>query len=400
MHLTTYHYSLLSLLSEYLQSEKNFFLTPRKEIKMDRMGWQNLYSLASKHGVTTMALEMLQISEKADQLELEFIPENKPEANPEITNENPRSVKYGLIDIETNMPPADLLVKWRVDTQESEKIYNKEVEILKELLAFLKINEIEAFVISGVVSGQMYKHPSHRHYGDIDIFLGSDYNKGNKLLYKLGINVEEVNSKYSTFKFRGVTVRNHKCFLFNQFHNRLFTKQDKKIDKQLINFLENGSETVSIGDLEVKTPNPEFMLLYLTRHLVLHFLEYGIFLRQLCDIALLIDRKRDSIDFAKMEKIFKKIHILNIFSSFISICNEHLGLNLDLNLKEDKKLTDRVLNDMFFNKYRLIDKSNFKKMGALGRYTLRTRYLFSSKWKYDHIQRGLYLRMLPYKLLS
>ncbi len=215
----------------------------------------------------------------------------------------------------------------------------------------------------------------------------------------MGINVEEVTPYYSTFKFRGLSVRNHKYFLFNQFRHRLFTKQDKKIDKQLIKFLDNGCDTVSIGDLEVKTPNPEFMLLYLTRHLVLHFLEYGIFLRHLCDITLLIDRNRDSIDFVKMEKIFKKYHILNLFTSFISICNKHLGLNLDLNLKEDKKLTDRVLNDMFFNKYRLIDKINFKKMGAFERYTLRIRYLFSSKWKYDHIQKGLYLRMLPYKLL-
>jgi hypothetical protein len=399
MHLTTYHYSLLSLLKEYLQSEKTSFTAPLREIKMDRGGWQNLYNLASKHGVSSMALEMLQISEKADQLELEFIPENKPEADYELTNENPNSVKYGLIDIDTNMPPTDLLAKWRIDAEESEKIYNKEVEILKELLAFFKINEIEVLVINGVVSGQMFKHPSHRQYGDIDIFLGSDYNKGNKLLYKLGINVEEVNSNYSTFKFRGVTVRNHKCFLFNQFRHRLFTKQDKKFDKQLVKFLENGCDTIFIGDLEVKTPNPEFMLLYLTRHLVLHFLEYGIFLRHLCDITILIERNRDSIDFAKMEKIFKKNHILNLFSSFISICNEHLGLSLDLNLKEDKELTNRVLNDIFFNRYRLIDKSNFKKMGAFGRYTLRITYLFSSKWKYDQIQRGLYLRMLLYKLL-
>lgn len=399
MYLTTYHYSLLSLLREYLQSEKSELTIARKEIKFGREGWQNLYNLSSKHGVASMVFEMLNISERASQLELEFIPENNSKVNSDNINNDTLLVKYGLIDIETNIPPADLLTKWKIDTQNSEDIYKKDVDIIKELLAFFRINDIDALIINGVGFGQMFVHPSHRHYGDVDIFLGSEYTRGNKLLGKLGMNIEVVNQNYSTFKFRGVTVRNHKCFYFHQFRHRIFTKQDKRVDKQLMKFLESGYDTVSVDDIEVKTPNPEFMLLYLTRHLVLHFLEYGIYLRHLCDINLLIERNRDSIDFAKMEKIFKKCHILKLFTSFISICKTHLGLNLDLNLKEDKDLTQRILNDMFFNKYRLIDKGKFKKMRALGRYFFRISYLFSSKWKYDHIQRGLFLRMLPYKLL-
>jgi hypothetical protein len=70
-----------------------------------------------------------------------------------------------------------------------------------------------------------------------------------------------------------------------------------------------------------------------------------------------------------------------------------------MDIKEDKKLTERILNDIFFNKYRITERQKLKRMGSFGRYTLRLSYLFSSKWKYDHIQRGLYLRMLPYKLL-
>ncbi len=400
MYLTTYHYSLLSLLREYLQSCKTSYKTSSNEIKLDREGWQYLYSLSAKHGVAPMILEMLNISEKASQLELEFAIENNSEANSERLIDKSLSINYELIDIETNIPSSDLLIKWKSDTKESENIYDKNLEVLKELLAFFKVNDIEALVINGVVSGQMFRHPSHRQYGDIDIYLGADYNRGNKLIAKLGINVDVVNSNYSTFKFRGVNVRNHRCFLFNQFRHRIITKQDKKIDKQLVKYLEKGYDTINIGNFELKTPNPEFMLLYLTRHLVLHFLEYGIYLRHLSDLTLFIEKYKDSIDFAKMEKIFKKNHILKLFSSFISICKTDLGLELDLSLKEDRRLTKKIINDMFFNKYRVFEKSKQKSMRSFGRYFLRMSYLFSSKWKYDHIQRGLYLRMLPYKLLT
>jgi len=399
MQLSAYHYYLLSLLKDYIQNEKSVSKAESNEIKMDREGWQNLYSLSSKHGVTSMALQMLQVSENASQLELLFIPESNLEANEDALNESSLLMKYGLIDIKTNTPPADLFAKWKIDTQESEKIYFKEVEVLKELLDFLKENDIEVLVINGIVSGQMYNHPSHRHYGDIDILIGDDYNKTIKLIGKMGINVDVINQNYSTFKYRGVTVRNHKHLLFYQFRHRLFTKQDRKIEKQLDKLLVLGSDTVIMSDLVVKTPNPEFMMLYYVRHLVLHFLEYGIFLRHLCDFTLFIETNRDYIDFVKMEKIFKKSHMFKLFSSFVSICKTHLGLNLDMDIKEDKKLTERILNDIFFNKYRITERQKLKRMGSFGRYTLRLSYLFSSKWKYDHIQRGLYLRMLPYKLL-
>ena len=120
----------------------------------------------------------------------------------------------------------ELLIRWELSVQKLEARNKKQRAVIKELVALFRENGIEMLLLKGIGLSELYPDPNHRECGDIDIFLFGDYEKGNKVIEELGIEVEKEGSKHSKFYFKGVPVENHKTFL-----NVEYTQTDKNLEK-------------------------------------------------------------------------------------------------------------------------------------------------------------------------
>ena len=290
----------------------------------------------------------------------------------------------------------ELLIRWELCVQKLEARNKKQRAVIKELVALFRENGIEMLLLKGIGLSELYPDPYHRECGDIDIFLFGDYEKGNKVIEELGIEVEKDGSKHSKFYYKGVPVENHKTFL-----NVEYTQTDKNLEKYLHKILyEQGFDSIVIDDTPVRIPTPDFTAIFLIRHDITHFLASGLVLRHFCDLALFFEKNRERIDFANFEKVMREEGQSNLISSFLAIGNLHLGLPEEslpeflANSYQVEILAHRVLEDTFYNKYRLIDKKEIETMWVPRSKLLGAKQLFLSKWKYDSIERGLFYKSL------
>lgn len=294
----------------------------------------------------------------------------------------------------------ELLIRWELSVQKLEARNKRQRAVIKELVALFRENGIEILLLKGIGLSELYPDPNHRECGDIDIFLFGDYEKGNKVIEDLGIEVEREGSKHSKFYFKGVPVENHKTFL-----NVGYTQTDKNLEKHLHKILyEQGFDSIVIDDTQVRIPTPDFTAIFLSRHDITHFLASGLVLRHFCDLALFFKKNSERIDFANFEKVMREEGQFNLISSFLAIGHLHLGLPQE---SIPEFLTDRqkvgalsalVLEDTFYNKYKSVDKDTLEKMWVPRRKLFGLILFFRSKWKYDSIGNGLFLKSLLFRV--
>ena len=294
----------------------------------------------------------------------------------------------------------ELLIRWELSVQKLEARNKRQRAVIKELVALFRENGIEMLLLKGIGLSELYPVPTHRECGDIDIFLFGNYEKGNKVIAELGIEVDKKGTKHSNFFFKGVPVENHKTFL-----NVEYTQADKNLEKHLHKILcEQGFDTITIDDIQVRIPTPDFTAIFLSRHDITHFVASGLVLRHFCDLALFFERNCARINFANFEKVMRENGQYNLICSFLAIGHKYLGMpkesfpEFSIDQEQVATLANRVLEDTFYNKYKSIDKKEIETMWVPRRKLLGVKQLFRSKWKYDSIGKGLFLKSLLFRV--
>jgi hypothetical protein len=291
----------------------------------------------------------------------------------------------------------ELMIRWGLSVQRFEDRNRRQRVALRELITYFRENQIEVLLLKGLGLAENYPFPAHRECGDLDIYLFGDYEKGNRIIEALGIEVDKKEStKHSHFFFKGIPVENHLSFL-----NVDITQTDKNLEVHLHRILkEQGYETIMIDDIGVRIPTPDFTSLFLTRHDITHFLSSGLVLRHFCDMALFFSRNAGRINFESFRKIMTEEHQFDLFSSFTQLAHLYLGMPAPpLPVSDEcKAITERVLYD---NEARKIDMEELLKLWVPKRKLFSAIILFHSKWKYDLIDKwGFYHRLvLSFKAL-
>ncbi|TVR75540.1 MAG: hypothetical protein EA408_00195 [Marinilabiliales bacterium] len=361
MELINYHKALFSLLRLSLWQNENEECIV---CKLTNEEWQSLFDCAARQGVLALAFDTL--------------PER--EAMPGLTKE--------------------LFIRWGLSAKRIEDRNRRQVEALKELIAVFRKEGIELLLLKGLGLSESYPRPAHRECGDMDIYLFGDYEKGNRLIEDLGIEVKRKSPKHSAFFFKGIPVDNHLSFL-----SVSRSKTDKNLEAHLSRILSTqGYDTITIGGFEVRVPTPDFTAIFLARHDIVHFLISGVVLRHICDLALFFSNNAKNINFESFLKILEEEHQLPLFSSFIEIARRHLGMRDTIIpfTEQDVKTTERVLKDTLYNSYMDIGREGLSKMQVFKRKAIGARHLVNSKWKYDLVGKDeFYGRlMISFKALS
>ena len=292
---------------------------------------------------------------------------------------------------EPALPKAEQ-IRWELSVKFLETRHKRQRAALKELVTLFRDNGIELLLLKGIGVAANYPVPSHRESGDLDIFLYDNHEKGNQLIESLGIPVNREGRKHSTFFFHGTSVENHFSFLDVE-----PSQTNRNLEWHLHEILSSQEhQTMYIDEVEVRIPPPDFTALFLTRHDITHFLASGLVLRHLCDLSLFFSRNASSINFTVFYKILEQESQLKLFTSFIDLAQQYLGMPPDSIpvLMPEESTSDKIFLDTLNNRRRKIGTEELLKWGVMKRKTVGAMHLFRSKWKYNFVEDGLFYQRL------
>lgn len=221
-------------------------------------------------------------------------------------------------------PKRMLYLQWcnaLMQIEENNSLLNRE---LAQVYALYRANGIEPVLLKGQGVAQNYRIPLHRQCGDIDLYLGDrHYDTANRLLREEGTDTLEENYQHTCIRWHGISIENHRVIatLKAPGANRRFQKEVERWHDTLL------CRQIEIGGTRVTVAPLSFEAGYLLVHSVLHFLNEGIGLRQVCDWVTLLRAHREELDKKEVARLFREWGLTEAAKVFGVLATRYLGLS-------------------------------------------------------------------------
>lgn len=245
-------------------------------------------------------------------------------------------------------PKRELYLQWcnaLLQMEENNRLLNHE---LANVYALYRANQIEPVLLKGQGVAQNYRNPLHRQCGDIDLYIGiKNYETANKLLRQESTDEHEENHKHTCIHWHGVDIENHRIL------SRLSSpRSDQNFQKEIACWHDTAAcRNIEIEGCQVTLPPLSFDVAYILAHSVLHFLNEGIGLRQVCDWANILHAQRGEIDREKVAKLIKQWGLSKAAKLFGVVAVNYLGLPMEElpipYTPKDMKTGEWLLNDIW-----------------------------------------------------
>ena len=197
---------------------------------------------------------------------------------------------------EDQMPSADLRLKLLAEIDRLERRTRKMEEVQEELLRRFRDAGLHPLVQKGSEAGKYYAQPLLRESGDIDLyFAGEEFNQAKAL----PPGVRTAPDGAGVFTFRDVTV---------ELHLRYFDLH------------------LSEGKLP-EVPSIYAELLMLSAHILKHAIGAGVGCKQLCDMAVALDRTDGQYDKERFRTYLQRAGLLCWHRVLCSLLVADLGLD-------------------------------------------------------------------------
>ena len=423
------HQLLISLAKSEIWPEaflgQNSFLLSNKQINsrladLEPSGWNHLFLLAAQQGLLAIVWDALQKRTGEAQIgqESEGLPQSADVGNAELGSAGLQQEGQGrgVLQEGTGLGiPRALKIRWELSVRHIGEIHRRQRLVLKELAEVFAREGIRVMLLKGLGLAEMYPRPEHRESGDLDIYLFGDFEKGNKVIGDLGIEVEYDGTKHSKFNYKGIPVENHKNFL-----NVTTTRVDKDLERELMRMLqEQKCGSLDLGGITVDVPPPDFQMIFLTRHAITHFLASGLVLRHLYDFGIFYSAHAQEVDLDRIEKIFKRASQHKLYRAFLDVLQIYLGMparkmkagsskddkalrthnhgidnqaveHLGRSTKEEERLAARVLDDIIRNPAGGSYKVRLEDMWVPKRKFIGAVRLFRFRWKYQLVEKNAF----------
>ena len=423
------HQLLISLAKSEIWPEaflgQNSFLLSNEQINscladLEPSGWNHLFLLAAQQGLLAIVWDALQKLMGEGLSGQGFSGQGLKGQGLKGQGLTDRNVT-GQEETGLGIPRA-LKIRWELSVRHIGEIHRRQRLVLKELAEVFAREGIRVMLLKGLGLAEMYPRPEHRESGDLDIYLFGDFEKGNKVIGDLGIEVEYDGTKHSKFYYKGIPVENHRNFL-----NVSYTRVDKILEEHLSQILSESDNWKLLAEeskgAAVLVPPVDFHFLFLVRHTVTHFLSSGIVLRHLYDFGIFLSRYEDQIDFPRLEPVLKESGQFRLYEIFLNVAHIYLGMpalkrNLPLEQVYDEVIklhavtearirngdlpleweygevlqVERVILDILDNPWdrRYIDRVMTKSLPVRKFYGAVR--MFRSRWKYDLAEKHAFRR--------
>ncbi len=273
-------------------------------------------------------------------------------------------------------PGLDNRVQWGFNVGNIEKIYGRQRSAAQKLVKAFAAEGIRTMIMKGLSVARYYPTPSHRQFGDIDIYLLGDYARGNELVVSRGGKLKHEFFVHTEFRVDGVNVENHEIFV-----NAKVNRTGAYVQRELERIVGNGLQPLAAVE-GAYAPSPEFDALFLTRHATWHYARECITLRDLCDWAAFVNATADTIDTGSVMRALAESKLERYAAIVTGICREYLGLEKSLPFtNEYPDLVERVKEDILTFE----NPDKHRSINFIGTFYRKLRNRFERKWCYDQV---------------
>ena len=230
--------------------------------------------------------------------------------------------------------------------------HNQRMNVLVGKL-FRKFHDmgLQPVLMKGQAFAANYPEPLHRHCGDIDIYFKNRTDCAKAVAWAGKVDPAAAESsdnkrerRHFTFSVEKNIVELHyfMCLFENK---RLNCRLQEVIDEE---FARSEPFLVDIAGEQTETVPPTLSVLHQIIHIARHLLEAGIGLRQLCDLALYLDRHYDELDKVRLQKCLEELELQTVAEALGHILVNNLGLDAcKLPFGTNGQYAGFILNEIF-----------------------------------------------------
>ena len=183
--------------------------------------------------------------------------------------------------------PQEVALSIVGDTLQIEQRNRDMNSFLGSLMEKLSRAGIEALLVKGQGIAQCYERPLWRTCGDIDLLVSDDdYEKAKNYLIGISQDTEE---EVKERKHMGLFIDGWDVEIHGSLRGNVLNQMNKGIDEVQREVFAHGKIGVwKNGDVDVYVPAPDENVIIVFTHILQHFFEKGIGLRQICDWCRLL----------------------------------------------------------------------------------------------------------------
>jgi len=220
-------------------------------------------------------------------------------------------------------------------------------DFIRSIVEKMRRVGIYTLLIKGQGIAQSYERPLWRACGDVDFLLSADnYEKAKSFMKEKAqsCEAEVIKRKHLEMTVDGWTVELH-----GTLRGELLNSIDKCLDEVTNEIFCSGNVRSWMNDgVQVFLPGKNEDVIIVFTHILHHFSQGGVGLRQICDLCRLLWLSKGEIKIALLESRLKKMGLLRLWKTLGSLMVNHLGLPEDCfplydNAKKYKKKADKVL---------------------------------------------------------
>ena len=239
---------------------------------------------------------------------------------------------------------------------------------------FLEHRSLPYYIMKGQTYAALYPYPLTRSAGDIDFYCPPEaYQRAQQTIEeKLGINMVHNKSEiHDNFKIEGFEFEMHSGLTCLS-----YPKHQRYWDSLVASELSRSPYTIDINGKAIVALPPTLNVLYVFAHIMEHFVEKILMLKQLCDWAVLLHAYRDQIDRETLATHLSRLGLLKAYRAMGAWLVQELGLPEDdfpLALtSSDYRWVPRLSDDFLYWIERRRQMQKIKGPAASLRHSLRT----------------------------
>ena len=269
--------------------------------------------------------------------------------------------------------PTEILFRWIGRGQQIEmqnRLLNKKcVEVTTQMT----IAGLESCVLKGQANAQMYPHPLSRTAGDIDLLVLGNREEVTRKVKEKYPHVHEnyIHIDYPVFDDVSVELHFLPSYANNPIYNRRIQKWFKEQGNTFIEYVE-----LPDGVGKIPVASVEFNIIYQLMHLMHHFFDEGIGLRQMIDYYFLLKSgNNNQVHGSKlmvngstenMKETLKYLNLYKFAGAVMYIMKEVLGLDeeyliVPIDERRGRTLLKEILKGGNFGHYSNLDQNNAAK---------------------------------------
>ena len=235
-------------------------------------------------------------------------------------------ITAGLDKVQDVKVPQEWTLQFIGSTLQIEQRNKAMNDFVAKLIEGLRTYGVYTLLVKGQGIAQCYEKPLWRASGDVDLLLSeTNYEKAKEVLLPLAVEAE---LEDKSLKHYGMTLsEGYVVELHGTLHSDLSRRIDKVIDEVQRDVFYNGSvRSWQNGRTQVFLPAANNDVVFVFTHILQHFFNGGIGLRQLCDWCRLLWTYRESLNYSLLEKRLRKAGLMDKWKSFAAFAVNWLGM--------------------------------------------------------------------------